>query len=228
MLNALSDAHLRELFALYNQRIWPMQVELYLVGILTVVLAFLDRPWRRWIPRAVSLSVAALWLWAGFAYGLAVMVPDRQGAWSTVALFFAGASALAWYGGVGGRLTFRSPDPVRSVVGIACVVYALAADPALLLLRGAELVDAASFGLPGTIALFTLGILMHADRPLPWTLLAAPMLWAAISVLGVGGESIVHALGLLAAAIAAMLFALRDVVEEARVRMRGGVPGTGH
>ena len=58
---------LMDYFAVYNERIWPMQLLGYAVGLLTLVPLF--RPGKAW-DRVVTAVLAFLWLWVGLVFWL--------------------------------------------------------------------------------------------------------------------------------------------------------------
>jgi hypothetical protein len=54
-------------FAVYNERIWPVQLLGYVVALLTLVLLF--RQGKSW-NRVVTGVLALLWLWLGLVFWL--------------------------------------------------------------------------------------------------------------------------------------------------------------
>src|SRR5665647_2806931 len=56
---------------------------------------------------------------------------------------------------------------------------------------------APTFGLPCPTTIFTFGVLLMAARPLPWLVLVAPMVWAAIGAAAAFSLGVTQDIGLL-------------------------------
>jgi hypothetical protein len=83
-------------------------------------------------------------------------------------------------GAGGGRLTFGAKDAIAKM-GIALVLFALAAQPLLGPLLGRTWSGVELFGIaPDPTVLATLGVLLSADR-IRFLLLAIPLAWCAIA-----------------------------------------------
>jgi hypothetical protein len=81
-----------------------------------------------------------------------------------------------------GGLNFRGPRDAAGVLGIALFILALALYPMLAPLLGRGWRQAEIFGIaPDPTVLATLGLLLLAEGPPRWGLLAAPLLWCLVS-----------------------------------------------
>ena len=90
-----------DVFAVYNQRLWPFAVALWMLTAYSVVLLIRTRsarPW--WIPELLAIH----WAWAGLAYHAAFFSSINPAAWVFSGLFVLEAGLLLWYGVVGGHL----------------------------------------------------------------------------------------------------------------------------
>jgi hypothetical protein len=165
---------LMDYFAVYNQRIWPMQWVGYALSLLTLVPLF--RPGKLW-SRVVTGLLAFLWLWVGLVFWL--------GAASQMAMLYAPAvlftvqGALLVYALARDRLAYGSVGRVDAAVGLALIAYALVGYPLVGLSVGhvyPHSVLSPLFPCPAVI--LTFGLLLLAQR-VPRHLLIIPAFWAA-------------------------------------------------
>ena len=56
-----------DVFGIYNQAVWPMQIVLYLFAVVAIVLAF--KKFKN-SDKIVSIILAFFWLWIGIVYHL--------------------------------------------------------------------------------------------------------------------------------------------------------------
>ena len=164
-------------FTSYNEAVWPMQFILVLVAIAMViaVLRFSERAGR-----IVSAGLALLWCWLALGYHLAFFWAINPAAPLFAAISLVGAGAFLWLGLFKSSLRFQSGMDARKIAGLAVIIFALAAYPAIGVLLGYHYPATPSFGVPCPTTIFTFGILLMAARPLPRMLLLTPMIWAII------------------------------------------------
>lgn len=178
------------LFELYNAEIWPAQVLAIGIG-LALWLALLQR--REWAPRVACAALAAAHLWVAWAFHW-----QRFASINWAATWFAAAFAIeavvllacAWFG-VGSAMT--APRGRRRHFGLALLLLALAAHPALGALAGRPWQQAEVFGLaPDPTMLGTLGLLLVLPHRAPaaqgrrravmaWLPWPIPLLWCALT-----------------------------------------------
>jgi hypothetical protein len=109
------------LFELYNREIWPAQILGLLAGV--AILVLLRKP-GAWHGRAISLLLAACWLWVAWAYHYI-----RYSSINWVAAYFAIAFAVeATLLAVVG-LAVRPPAPWITWTGTGLVVFAFVVQP---------------------------------------------------------------------------------------------------
>jgi len=160
-------------FAAYNERIWPMQVVGFALGLLTLVPLF--RSGRVW-DRVVTGVLAFLWLWLGLVFW-------REAAATMAMLYaptvlFAVQGALFLYALVRDRITYGSVELIHTAIGLAFIAYALLGYPLVGLLVGHVYPRAALSPLfPCPAIVLTFGVLLLARR-VPLYLLVIPTLWA--------------------------------------------------
>jgi hypothetical protein len=160
-------------FTAYNERIWPVQLVGFALGLLTLVPLF--RPGRIW-DRVVTGVLASLWLWLSLVFW-------REAAATMAMLYaptvlFAVQGALFVYALVRGRITYGAAGRADTAIGLAFIAYALVGYPVVGLLVGHVYPHAAIsplFPCPGIV--LTFGAFLLARR-VPWHLLVIPTLWA--------------------------------------------------
>jgi hypothetical protein len=164
---------LLDYFAVYNERIWPMQLLGYVASLLILVPLF--RPGKAW-SRVVSGVLALLWLWVGLVFWV-------QAA-STMAMLYAPAALFTVQGALflnalaRDRITYGPAGRVATAVGLAFIAYALAGYPLVGLWVGhvyPHTILSPLFPCPAIV--LTFGVLLFA-RGMPRHLLVIPTLWA--------------------------------------------------
>lgn len=188
-----------DVFGRYNQAIWPLQVVAYALGLLAVGLAL--RPTER-SDRAIGLILASFWLWTGLAYHLWYF-REINGAAVLFGALFVGQGAL-WIliGILRPRLAFRAHRDVGGLVGGLLIAYALVGYPLLGLALGQSFPRMPTFGVtPCPVTIFTFGLLLWTERPVPRLLLVIPLLWSLLGVSAAIALDIGEDLGLVAAGL---------------------------
>jgi len=194
-------------FRAYNASVWPAQALLLALALIALASAIVP---RRWSGATVSAILAFLWLWMGLAYHLAFFTSINPLAYVFAAISVAGGLIFLWYGVVRRSLRFQLARNTRGVVGIALVVYALAAYPAWSAYAGHHYPALPTFGLPCPTTIFTIGVLAFAVPPYPRAPLIVPVLWCMVGsqaafLLGVPQDS-----GLVVAALAGVVLLVRN------------------
>lgn len=167
-----------EVFARYNQAIFPWQVVAILAGVLAVALL-------RWNTRqataAVLLMLAAMWLVNGIGYHWLFFASINPIARLFAAVFVAQALLLIWAALARPDLRLTSGNDLVSILGLACIGFAVLIYPALGWLAGHNYPAVPMLGVaPCPTTIFTIGILLQGQwREVRW-LLVIPGFWAAL------------------------------------------------
>jgi len=164
-------------FRAYNEAVWPMQIVFYGVAAAGGALAVRPRPGSgQWI----SGLLALLWAWMGVVYHWDFFRSINPAAGLFAAMFVLQAVLFLGAGVVRPRLAFRArPDGVGAA-GAALIAYGLIVYPILGALSGHPYPEGPTFGLPCPTTIFTLGLLLWAERPVPLWVVAIPALWSLI------------------------------------------------
>lgn len=190
-----------DVFARYNDGVWPAQWVLDALALAVVVLIVRGQASSGvWI----SAALAALWSWTAFAYHLAYFSAINPAAWVFAVVFLLGALAFAWVGVVRRRLRFALGRGLRAWVGGTLVAFALVVYPLIGWLLGHRYPATPTFGLPCPTMIFTIGTLWLATPPVPRSLFVAPALWAAIGSIAAFALGVYEDAGLLVAGVAAV------------------------
>lgn len=184
-----------DVFAEYNEALWPVAIALW---VLTAV-AFVSL-WRsRAEGRAISFLLALHWLWTAVAYHAAFFSAINPAAMLFAALFLIESGLIAWYGLLRQDLSFTFRQGARPGARLL-VAYALLY-PAIVWSDGFVYPWMPTFGVPCPTTILTIGFLLAADRPIPRPVIAVPMIWSAVSgsaafVLGVHADLILPVAGI--------------------------------
>lgn len=172
-----TTAEFFQVFAAYNQAVWPLQPLLMLVAVALLGMALLA-PAKA--GRVVSLGLGLLWAWLAVGYHLAFFREINPAAPLFAALSLLGAAAFAWQGVHRRALRFHPGMDARRLLGVFVVAFALIGYPLIGALVGHRYPSAPTFGVPCPTTIFTFGILLMARPPVPRMVLVAPLLWAII------------------------------------------------
>jgi hypothetical protein len=165
-------------FAAYNRAVWPAQLALPLTALLMLRSLQRRQPGAvGWIPAALAL----LWVWMAVMYHVAFFADINPAANLFALLFLFQAGAIAWHGLRAGRLEIALPKAaLPRAIGWILIAYALLLYPFIGHIAGHRYPFAPTFGVPCPTTIFTLGLFSWTVRPLPWTVLAVPVLWSVV------------------------------------------------
>ena len=164
-----------DVFAAYNELLWPVAIVLWLASARMV----LDYYRRR---TNVTLSVRLLavhWLWAGAVYHWVFFSSINTAAWLFGGLFVSEGLAFAWLGKTRERVESSTTSRARRVLALGLMTYALFY-PALVLPGAHSYPRVPTFGLPCPTTILTAGFLIGA-APLPRVIAIIPVLWALVA-----------------------------------------------
>jgi hypothetical protein len=186
-------------FERYNEAIWPLHVVAYALGLVAVALAIRPRPHSS---RVVAAILGAFWLWMGLVYHLVFFRQINPAAMLFGLAFVLQGLLWLWAGVVHPRLSFRAGRDLPSLVSGAFVLYAMVVYPIIGALLGHGYPQSPSFGVaPCPTTIFTFGLLLWTDRPVPRPLLVIPLLWSLLGVSAAISLGIREDLGLVVAAL---------------------------
>lgn len=192
-------------FARYNVAVWPAQTILAGLALGAVGLTLRSRPWS---DRAVAGILGLFWVWMGVVYHWTFFRAINPAATVFAGLFVLEGIALLALGAVQRKLRFRAGLTVRGLPGALLLVFALAVYPLLGHAAGHRYPATPTFGLPCPTTIFTLGVLLWAEPPVPRLLLLIPLAWSAIGASAALQLGVWEDLGLVVAGLVTGLLTL--------------------
>ncbi len=185
-----------DVFAKYNNGIWPLQVLLVLLALAAVFFAL-----RRYkfSDLAISLFLGFIWLWTGVVYHIAFFSAINPAAYIFGTLCIIQGFLFLWIG-FRKSSSFRATFGWRQSVGSIFIIYALLVYPALGMKFGHLFPNAPSFGAPCPTTIFTFGILLWAIK-IPRYLVVIPALWSLLGFTAAFTLGVYEDVGLLVAGV---------------------------
>jgi hypothetical protein len=163
-----------DLFAAYNEALWPALAALWIASLITSLLLLSSRPPSdRWIGGLLALH----WIWSGLAYHAAFFTRINPAAWLFAVLFLLQGVLLVW-SVVRHRLSFAPWSNAWAPAAWALIAYALLY-PGLNAALHLSVSRIPAFGVPCPTAIFTAGVLMLSTTR-SWGLSIIPVVWSII------------------------------------------------
>jgi hypothetical protein len=171
-----------QVFADYNQAIWPLQVVAGALGFIALALLFSNTTSA---DRLIAGILTVLWAVTGIGYHWLFFSSISPAAYMFGAVFLIGAGIFLVEGTVRSRIRFRFARGIRGWMALLLLAYSLIVYPALGLALTHPYPETPLFGVaPCPTVIFSLGLLLLAAYPRPLVLAAAPLIWA-----GIGGSA---------------------------------------
>lgn len=164
-----------QVFALYNENIFPAQFGAYLLGALMLVALFTGAA------RPVGIGLGLMWLWTGLGYHWLHFTAINKAAWAFGAIFVVQGLLFLHASVVSRRLQFGTGSGAIGLMGWAYIVYAAVIYPLLGMWTGHAYPQMPMFGVtPCPVTIFTFGLLLLASPRPPLWLLPIPLVWSLI------------------------------------------------
>jgi hypothetical protein len=161
----------------YNLTLFPAQIVILLLGIMSVLLVFTRVPSRhKW----AGVFLGLLWIWMGIAYHLAFFTSINKAAYVFGTLFILQGILFqtATFSKAGLPFEFQKND--RGLTGVFLIFFGLVIYPLLSYLIAGTAKTTIILGLPCPSTIFTFGFLLLASGRIPRYLLIIPLIWALI------------------------------------------------
>jgi Family of unknown function (DUF6064) len=167
-----------DVFSNYNEAIWPSQILAYALGGMAIILLF-------WQPvgssRAIAVVLSAMWVWTGVLYHGVWFSQINKSAYLFAILFLVEGGALFFAGAYRNQMRFGIRRDAIACVGAAFVGYAAIVYPLVGIATGHHYPAAPTFGVtPCPVTIFTFGMLLLTNGPVPRRLLVIPFLWSLV------------------------------------------------
>lgn len=187
-----------DVFAQYNQTVWPAQVLANLLALFTLYM--LSRR-TRLADQTINGILAGLWFWTGLVYHIGFFSPINKAAYGFGALFIAQGAIFLISGVFKSKISYQSRWDAFTGLGGLFILYGLVIYPLLGYFLGHRYPQAPTFGVPCPTTIFTFGILLWTGSRLPKYVLAIPLVWSIIGFTAALTLGIVEDIGLLAAGL---------------------------
>jgi hypothetical protein len=169
-----------DVFAAYNQAVWPFAVILWLLTALVCGAVVLGASIRGPLPRFL---LAAHWLWAGLVYHAWFFTAINPAAWLFAALFVAQSVLFIAFRSWAVQAVDGVGSP-RRVVSSLLIVYSLIY-PVVVCADGFAYPRMPTFGVPCPTVVLTIGLLLATSRPsillsvipVGWSVIAGTAAW---------------------------------------------------
>lgn len=171
-----------EVFVAYNTTVWPTQIILVVLAVLSLFLAFRSEPWAG---GAIASILATLWAWMAVAYHWAFFSEINPAARLFGAVFLLEAVVLLWIGFRTEGLRFEPHRDLFGIAGTILIAYALIIYPLVGIALGHRYPAQPTFGLPCPTTIFTVGLLLWSKPRVPWLPLVVPLLWSVVGMTAV-------------------------------------------
>lgn len=202
-------------FRAYNESVWPAQIVLVAVAVVSVLLAASR---RRFSARVVLILLALLWIWMAVVYFWSHFATINPIAPQLAVMFGVQALLFLFVAIRSGGLSFSVRPDASGIVGGGLMLYALVLYPILGWMIGHHYPAAPTFGLPCPTVIFTLGLLLWLDRGAPVRLMVIPWLWAVVGTSAAIRLGMFEDLGLTLAAVVTIGLAIGRLVGTASHR----------
>lgn len=162
----------------YNEAIFPMQVIIYLLAIITL---FFTVKKYSYTDRIISFILGFIWIWVGIVYHIVFFSSINFLAFIFGAIFIFQSLLFFIYGVVLNRLSFKITKNFYSIIGLVFIAYSMIIYPILGSYFGHDYPNSPWFGItPCPATIFTFGLLLLTERRVPFWLLIIPLLWSII------------------------------------------------
>jgi hypothetical protein len=189
-------------FKNYNQTIFPLQIVFYFAAFLCIYFLYTG---NKNATRIISIALAFFWLWMGIVYHIVFFSEINNAAYIFGGLFILQGIMFAGCGLIRKKLSFEYTKSAANKAGLFLIAYALIIYPVLGHNLGHAYPYSPTFGLPCPTTIFTLGILLFANKKMPMHLLIIPLLWSIVGFTAAFTLTIYEDIGLLAAGATAFV-----------------------
>lgn len=192
-----------ELFASYNEAIWPAQIIAYVLGIYMIYI--IVKSYRQ-ADRIVNIILGFFWLWMGIIYHLTFFTGINRAAYLFGGLFIVQGFLFLLLNTLGYSPGYAYKNDAYSHAGGILILYAMLIYPLLGTVFGHSYPASPVYGVaPCPTTIFTFGILLWCQKKVPVWLLAIPFAWSLIGLSAALRLSVYEDIGLPAAGLISLI-----------------------
>lgn len=165
-----------EMLERFNTDWWPVHLIMYVLAVAAIYFAVRKTSYSG---KVVTGILVFFWIWVGTVFNLLYFSRLYPMAYLFVMLFILEGIILAVAGLVWPRLTFRVKADLFGLVGGVLITYALIGYPLIANFTGRGYPHLLLTGMmPCPTAIFTLGLLLWTEKPLPKLVPVIPVFYA--------------------------------------------------
>ena len=191
-----------EIIREYNTSIFPMQIILNLLALVSIILAIIKSNYTN---KFISITLGFFWLWMGIVYHFIFFTKINPAAFVFAIFFVLQGIIFIYYGAVKNRISFGFRKDWIGMVGLLFIIYALLIYPVLGILFGHTYPDNPTFGLPCPTTIFTFGILLWTMKKVRIYLVIIPFLWSIIGLSAAINMRVYEDFGLIVAGVIGLI-----------------------
>jgi hypothetical protein len=197
-----------EMLERFNTGWWPLHLIKYAMAVTAIYFALRK---TRWSGKVVTGILVFFWIWVGAVFNLLYFSKLYPMAYLFVTLFILEGIILTVAGLLSHRLTFMVRADIFGLVGGILVIYSLIGYPLIACLTGRGYPHLLLTGMmPCPTAIFTLGLLLWTEKPIPKIVPVIPVIYALTGFVPVK-LGVVEDIGLIVAGIVTgLLLVYRD------------------
>jgi hypothetical protein len=197
-----------DMLARFNTDWWPVHLIMYALAAAAIYFAIRK---NRWSARVVTGILVFFWIWVGTVFNLFYFSRLFPMAYLFVVLFILEGIILAMAGLFADRITFRVKADLFGLIAAILIIYALMGYPLIANFTGRGYPHLLLAGMmPCPTAIFTLGLLLWTEKPIPKLVPVIPVVYALTGFVPVK-MGVIEDIGLIAGGfVTAILLIYRD------------------
>ena len=165
-----------EMLERFNTGWWPVHLIMYVLAVTAIYFAIRK---TRWSAKVVNGILVFFWIWVGTVFNLLYFSRLYPMAYLFVVLFILEGIILALAGLFRNRITFRVKADLFGYIGAILIIYALIGYPLIADFTGRGYPHLLLAGMmPCPTAIFTQGLLLWTEKPLPKIVSVIPVVYA--------------------------------------------------
>jgi hypothetical protein len=197
-----------EIFVKYNTSVFPVQIFLYILGLIAVYLAFKKSANS---DKLICIILTLFWLWIGIVYNFIFFSTINKAAYIFGSLYIIQSGLFFYTGVIKSRLKFNFHPDKYTITGAVLIAYGLLIYPLLGMVLGHIYPAQPTFGLPCPTTIFTFDMLLWSANKASKYLLIIPGVWSVIGFFAALNFGIYEDIGLLVSGVTGViLFIMKE------------------
>ncbi len=167
-----------EIFEKYNTTVFPSQLVILLLGVLSLVMLHTRLSSKN---KIIGGILGLIWIWIGLVYHILFFTEINKVAYAFGGLFII-EGILIIMNSLNGKLVFSYSSQIKDKLGYFLVLFGMFIYPVIGYLTENSFERIISLGLPCPSTIVTFGFFMLTNRKFPVYLVIIPTLWAIIGL----------------------------------------------